>query len=162
MPITKLVCTSCKNRFYRNDLIPYKGLNYCQDCYAAKLAREKFSEEICSLFGIMTPGPRIWKQRKDMIAQYNYTDDMIILAIKYAKYVKKMQDFGYSIGIAPYVMDEAIKYYNYSPENPTPVIEEETRQPVEEPETTPIQVAVKKEKKKKQVELDPDAFLEGW
>ena len=77
-------CAGCKQEFRKDELIQYATLSgkttywYCKDCYEEKLAREKFSNKICEIFGIKSPGPRIWTERKRLRDKYGYTDNTII------------------------------------------------------------------------------------
>ena len=74
-----LTCSECskqkkENKLYpRDEIINYKGQNYCPKCYAEKLEKEKFSEFICNLFGLKAPGPVIYSQRKRLKEKYYYT-----------------------------------------------------------------------------------------
>lgn len=95
MQITRK-CAGCKQEFRKDELIQYATLSgkttywYCKDCYEEKLAREKFSNKVCEIFGIKSPGPRIWTERKRLRDKYGYTDNTIIECLDYIyKVVKK-------------------------------------------------------------------------
>lgn len=89
-------CTGCGEEFRKDEMIEYSSLSgktckwYCKSCYEEKLAREKFSNKICSIFGIKAPGPRIWTERKRLQNKYGYTDDTIIECLDYIYNVLKM------------------------------------------------------------------------
>lgn len=94
-------CFSCKELFPVNSLTEYAGINakefhkYCSKCLEEKKEREKFSDTVCRIFGIKSPGPRIWTERKRLILTYGYTDDIIVNCLKYlydTKHLKKLQE----------------------------------------------------------------------
>lgn len=82
-------CFECKQQFRREELVDYAGINaktmhsYCPKCLKEKQARDKFAEKVCMIFGIKTPGPRIWTERKRLINTYGYTDNIIIDCLDY-------------------------------------------------------------------------------
>ena len=90
-------CYGCKESFRTSDMIEYAatGANikhwYCKKCYTDKLARERFSEKICTLFGVKGPGPKIWTERKRIFDKYGYTDDTIIDCLDYIYNVEHIE-----------------------------------------------------------------------
>ena len=84
-----LKCHGCKEVFRREELISYcspnakTSYNYCKKCYEEKLARERFSQTVCQIFGLKAPGPRIWKERERLKETFGYTDDTIVDCLKY-------------------------------------------------------------------------------
>lgn len=88
-------CFECKETFRKEELINYMPLTaktshyYCKKCLEEKLARERFSEKVCSIFGILKPGPRIWTERKRLKREFGYTDDTIIDCLDYIYNVEK-------------------------------------------------------------------------
>lgn len=72
---------------------------FCRNCYEDKLAREKFQNKICEIFGIKAPGPLIWTQRKRLIDEYGYTDDAIIDCLEYIYNVEHMKILKESLGL---------------------------------------------------------------
>ncbi len=84
---------------------------YCQSCYEEKLAREKFQQKVCQIFGLESPGPLIWTQRKRLIDKYGYTDDAIVDCLDYIYHVKHMDKLKESLGlVGPRSMDEMKKW----------------------------------------------------
>lgn len=83
-------CSNCKEEFRKDILIEYSSLSgktshwFCPKCYEEKMSREKFADSVCKIFGIKSPGPRIWADRKAIIDKYGYTDDTIIDCLEYA------------------------------------------------------------------------------
>ena len=77
-------CFECKEKFRTDEMINYNNKWYCKKCYEDKLARERFSDKVCKIFGVKAPGPRIWTERKRIIETYGYTDDTIVDCIEYA------------------------------------------------------------------------------
>ncbi len=95
MQITRK-CAGCKQDIRKDEMIQYASLSgkttywYCKDCYEEKLAREKFSNKVCEIFGIKSPGPRIWTERKRLRDTYGYTDNAVVECLDYIyKVVKK-------------------------------------------------------------------------
>lgn len=98
-----LKCYGCKEVFRREELISYASPNaktsnnYCPKCYAEKLAREKFSQTVCQIFGLKAPGPRIWAERERLRDTYGYTDDTICDCLKYIYEVNKTKKLSESL-----------------------------------------------------------------
>ena len=84
-----LTCYECKEKFPREQLVAYATPgavtqhNYCPKCLEDKIARDNFSAEICKIFGVKSPGARIWTERKRIQDEYGYTDNTIIDCLKY-------------------------------------------------------------------------------
>ena len=102
MQITRK-CAGCKQDFRKDEMIQYATLSgkttywYCKDCYAERLAREKFSNKVCEIFGIKSPGPRIWTERKRLQNTYGYTDDSIVDCLDYIYNVSKKDKLAESL-----------------------------------------------------------------
>ena len=98
-------CAGCKQEFHKDELIQYASLSgkttywFCKECYAEKLAREKFSNKVCEIFGIKSPGPRIWTERKRLINTYGYTDDAIVDCLDYIYNVVKKNKLAESLAL---------------------------------------------------------------
>lgn len=98
-----LKCFGCKQEFRREELISYtpvtakNAYNYCKDCLKEKQARERFSDKVCSIFGIKAPGPRIWTERKRIMNTYGYTDDIIIDCLEYIYKIQKCKKLSESL-----------------------------------------------------------------
>lgn len=104
MKITR-VCHGCKQEFRKDEMLQYSTLSgkttywFCPNCYEEKLAREKFSYKVCSIFGIKSPGPLIWSQRKYLQNKYGYTDDIIIDCLDYMYKVCNKKVLKESLGL---------------------------------------------------------------
>ena len=104
MQITRK-CSGCKNDFHKDELIQYATLSgkttywYCPACYEEKLARERFSNKVCEIFGIKSPGPRIWTERKRLKNEYGYTDDAIVDCLDYIYNVSKKDKLSESLAL---------------------------------------------------------------
>ena len=61
------------------------------NCYEDNIEREKFSNKVCEIFGIKSPGPVIWTQRKKLRDTYGYTDSAIIDCLEYIYNVLKLK-----------------------------------------------------------------------
>ena len=110
-------CHDCKEEFHKDEMIEYATLTgkttywYCRTCYEEKLAREKFQHKVCEIFGIKSPGPLIWTQRKHIRETYGYTDNTIIECLEYIYNVKRMNKLKESLGlINPRSVEEMRKW----------------------------------------------------
>lgn len=63
MAATSYVCYKCKERFPASEMIGYKEHRFCSECYNKVRDNEIFSNFICELFGLISPGPRIWAEK---------------------------------------------------------------------------------------------------
>jgi hypothetical protein len=90
-------CHVCKEVFRNEDMVSYTGPKaktsywYCKKCYNEKIEQEKFANKVCTIFGIKTPGPRIWTERKRLIDTYGYSDETIVDCLDYIYNVLKKQ-----------------------------------------------------------------------
>lgn len=98
-------CYGCKQDIRKEEMIQYTSLSgkssywYCKTCYEEKLAREKFSNKVCEIFGIKSPGPRIWTERKRLRDKYGYTDSAIIDCLEYIYNVVKKDKLSESLAL---------------------------------------------------------------
>lgn len=111
------VCYSCKNSFPKEEMIQYAGLNakilhwYCKKCYEEKTARENFSVTVCKIFGLKSPGPRIWREREALMMKYGYTDNTIIDCLEYVYNVEKKKKLSESLYfVTPPMVEKAKKW----------------------------------------------------
>ena len=110
-------CYGCKQSIRKDEMIQYSSITgktsywFCRSCYEEKLARERFQMKVCQIFGIKSPGPVIWTQRKRLRDTYGYTDDAIIDCLEYVYHVKKMNKLSESLVlINPKNMEEMKKW----------------------------------------------------
>jgi len=110
-------CFGCKQDFRKEELVEYfsssgKTSNwYCKDCLAEKQSRERFITKVCQIFGLQTPGPLIWTQRKHLRNTYGYTDDAIVDCLDYLYNVEKKSTLKESLGlVAPWSMEKTKKW----------------------------------------------------
>lgn len=121
MKLTKK-CYGCKQDFRREELVDYASpmaktmQSYCPKCLAEKQAREKFSNKVCMIFGIKSPGPRIWTERKRLIETYGYTDDIIVDCLEYIYIVEKKKKFAESLCLVNPPTVEKMKRWKTSEE----------------------------------------------
>ena len=98
-------CYGCKQDIRKDELIQYASISgkttywFCKSCYEEKLAREKFQLKVCQIFGLKSPGPLIWTQRKKLRDTYGYTDDAIIDCLDYIYNVEHMNKLKESLGL---------------------------------------------------------------
>lgn len=110
-------CAGCKQEILKDEMIQYTSLSgktscwLCKECYEDKLSREKFQMKVCEIFGIKSPGPLIWTQRKRLRNTYGYTDDAIVDCLEYIYKVKHMKILKESLGLVnPRSMEEMKKW----------------------------------------------------
>lgn len=90
-------CYSCKQQFRKSELVDYCSINsntlhsYCPKCLAEKQERDLFSQKVCQIFGIKSPTPQIWTERKRLREKYGYTDSIIIDCLDYIYNVEKIK-----------------------------------------------------------------------
>ena len=98
-------CFGCKQDIRKDEMIQYTSFSgktshwFCKSCYEEKLARERFQNKVCEIFGIKSPGPLIWTQRKRLRDEYGYTDDAIIDCLEYIYNVEHMDKLKESLGL---------------------------------------------------------------
>lgn len=98
-------CQGCKQDIHKSEMIQYftpsgkTSYWYCKTCYEEKIAREKFQTKVCEIFGIKSPGPLIWTQRKRLRDTYGYTDDAIVDCLEYIYNVEHMNKLKESLGL---------------------------------------------------------------
>lgn len=155
-------CAGCKESIRKDEMIQYSSLSgkttlwYCKDCYESKLARERFSNKVCEIFGIKTPGPVIWSQRKKLRDTYAYTDDTIIDCLDYVynvKHIKKLSESLYFV--KPEMIEEMKKWKRFKEAQGSNLAAAIINTQVVE-EKVPVR---ENNSKKKEINLD-DALLE--
>ena len=116
MQVTR-VCYECKQSFRKTEMTEYASTKakiahwYCPNCLEQKISRDNFSDNICQIFGIKAPGPRIWTERKRLQKTYGYTDDTIIRCLRYVYDVKHFKQLNESLALVkPSLVNEMEKY----------------------------------------------------
>lgn len=143
-----VTCVYCKERFDR-DRIPFKQVSSrryahlgCYEREEAKVQKElgdkeKLEEYIMKMFGESYINPRIRKQIKQYVEEYEYTYSGILKSLTYFFEVKgnSIEKANGGIGIVPYVYKDAYNYYyslwlaqqkneHFKPEEYIPVVRE--------------------------------------
>lgn len=151
-------CFKCKQEFRREELIDYAAPgtismhSYCCNCLEEKHAQERFAAKVCQIFGIKTPGPRIYAERKRLRDRYGYTDDTIVDCLDYIKNVKKKKMVSESIYlVTPTIIEEMMAYKSALSNQIVRAIATEMHEYV-----TPIIEPTEKKKEK----LNPDDWLD--
>ena len=110
-------CYGCKQDIRKEEMVQYSSPSgktsywFCKDCYNDKISRENFSNKVCEIFGITTPGPLIWTQRKRLQNTYGYTDDAIVDCLEYIYNVEHMNKLKESLGLVnPMNMEKMRKW----------------------------------------------------
>ena len=98
-------CFGCKQDIHKDEMIQYTSPSgktsywFCRACYEEKMARERFQTKVCQIFGLKSPGPVIWTQRKKLQETYGYTDDAIVDCLEYIYNVEHMNKLKESLGL---------------------------------------------------------------
>ena len=110
-------CHGCGQDIRKDEMIQYSTVSgktsywFCKTCYEERMARERFQTKVCQIFGIKSPGPLIWTQRKKLQDAYGYTDDAIVDCLEYIYNVRHMDKLKESLGLVnPRSMTEMKKW----------------------------------------------------
>lgn len=155
-------CSQCKQDFLKNEMVQYASpraktmLWYCKKCLENKKQRDKFSDKVCYIFGIKTPGPRIWAERKRLIEKFGYTDQTIIDCLEYLYNVKKMKKISETLYlINPKTVEEMKNYQRRNSAEAQNLIrasQVETKEYI-----VPVEI---NNKKRNKIEYNPDEWLD--
>lgn len=161
MKLTKQ-CYECKQQFRREELVEYCSdiaitpHSYCPKCLQDKQMREKFAAKVCSIFGVKSPGPRIWTERKRIQNKYGYTDDTIIDCLEYIYDVENCKKIAESLClITPATVDRMLQFKRTQDVKSWQIINAMTTTVVEH------LVPMKESKTDTKDTLNPDEWLEG-
>ena len=112
-----LVCSKCHDTFRREEMVKYASINcktalwYCPKCLQEKQENEWFINEICRIFGVKSPGGRIYKERLELKEKYGYTDKTIIECLEYVYNVEKLKKDSVSLYfVKPDMIEKMMKY----------------------------------------------------
>lgn len=110
-------CFECKQMFPSSQLIEYASLtsnishSYCPTCLKLKQDRDLFSQTVCMIFGTKTPGPRMWTERKRLMENYGYSDEVIIDCLNYVYKVENHKvDIESLYLVTPVSVDRMMQY----------------------------------------------------
>ena len=155
-------CHGCKQDIMKDEMIQYATLSgkttywFCKSCYEERMARERFQNKVCEIFGIKSPGPRIWTERKRLIDTYGYTDDAIVDCLEYIYNVEHMNKLTESLSLVGPRSMNSMKVWRADKKARAGSI----AAAIANMETQEYVVPVKEHKKvKKEINLD-DALLE--
>lgn len=153
-------CFSCKETFltaHMSKIFSASGKTsqwYCPKCANEKHAREAFSNKVCQIFGIKSPGPRIWTERKRLQDNYGYTDDTIVNCLDYIYNVKKMKKLAESLTlVTPSMVDEMMDYRKSEEKRNKNIISAMNT------ELKEYIVPLQKKKIRKKEKMNPDDYL---
>lgn len=112
-----LTCSECSRQklpvkvFPRGEIVNFNNRNLCPQHYKEAVEKQKFNNYICELFGIKSPGPKIFNQRKHLNEQ-GFTDETICHTLDYLFNVKKLNKAYESLGLVNQkTVDEAYDYH---------------------------------------------------
>lgn len=154
-------CFGCKHTFRKEELVHYTSLKaknghwFCPKCLEERQSRDAFSDKVCEIFGIKSPGPVIWRQREALIKKYGYTDQTIMDCLDYmynVKHTKKISETLYFV--TPYNIDQMKQYKRRQSANSGSIIAA-INQPMEVQE-----VEVQENTKSNKQRINPDDWLE--
>lgn len=120
------VCYKCKERFPAAEMIGYKEHRFCPACYNKARENEVFSNFICELFGLISPGPRIWAEKARLEKKGCSTKTMMrtldyVYNIKREPKPQKLHETIYLVN--PENIAEAKEYYKRKEEEQKMAIE---------------------------------------
>ena len=154
-------CYSCKEQFRKEELVDYAAPgtktmhSYCTKCLKEKHAREAFSDKVCMIFGLKSPGPRIWKERQRLQDKYGYTDETIINCLDYIYCIEKKKKLAESLCLVqPYMVERMMRYKAYKEHEAMNVVR------AAQVETKEYIVPIKENVTKKKESLNPDEWLD--
>ena len=106
-------CFECKENVLADDAVKADGHCFHPKCYGIVLDKKNLMAYICKLFGLKSPGPVIYSQRKTFMEKYKYTDAGMLKTLQYLYEVQKTKIEGAKerIGLIPYAYDEAQEYF---------------------------------------------------
>ena len=116
-------CRQCGKEINKESAIKIKERIYvcsteCEQKYTAAKSTQKNSDDLTELKSYINQlyngevnWPLIMKQLKSMREEYGYKISGILYTLKYAHDIKEMNFNGNSIGIVPYIYNEAKQFY---------------------------------------------------
>lgn len=155
------VCYGCKEKFRTEELVEYASPrakimhNYCPKCLEEKKSKDAFSDKVCNIFGIKSPGPRIWTERKRLQETYGYTDSAIIDCLDYIYNIEKKKKISESLYLINPVMMDKMQVFKRKKENESIKLAKATQIKMNE-FIAPTQT----NKKRNKVEYNPDEWLD--
>lgn len=154
-------CHGCKQIFPEHSLVKYStstGLTsyrFCQKCFNEKQERDKFNYKVCEIFGIKSPGPRIWTERKRLQLEYGYTDNVLIDCLDYLYKVKNLKRLADSLClINPTTVNEMIQYKKAQQYNAEKIVS------AIKMDTIDYIVPMKSNNESSKKKIDPNDFLD--
>ena len=150
-------CAHCGEQFDKDNGKRYKNKNYHKKCYDIVVERDELVACICKIFHLKKAGPRNYAMIKSYLEK-GYTYKGMENALKYFYEVQNhpIDKANESIGIIPYIYEEAQNYFNrimMQQDKITKMLEEKNK------DTIKVTMSNAPKKKKKQL-LDLD-LLEG-
>lgn len=107
---------TCDGKYPKDEMVEYKGKNYCKECYEIKFKedtdREKLYKYLQEIFNINYPTGLMLKQIKEYREDRNYSYKNIYFTLKYMVEIQKKQlQMQYGIALVPHFYDEMLSYY---------------------------------------------------
>ena len=118
-------CYSCKKPFRKTELVDYCSIgsnvfhSYCPECLVEKQERDLFAQKVCQVFGIKSPGPQIWTERKRLKEKYGYTDSIIIDCLDYIYNIEKIKKKSETLYFVTPAMIEKMKQWKRAEQQKT-------------------------------------------
>lgn len=155
------VCYGCKESFHKDELIEYASARattphwYCQKCLKEKQERERFSDKVCEIFGLKSPGPRIWKERQRLQNTYGYTDGVIIDCLEYIYNIRHFKKLSESLVLVNPKMVMEMRRWKSSEDNKNGSIIAAMSTPIEH-----VQVEIQENTSSNKKIIDINDFLD--
>lgn len=105
-------CAYCGHNMDKDVAVRYKEKNYHDKCCQAAKERDRVCKYICYIYNLKVPGPRNYALLKKYIEE-GYTYKGIFYSLKYFYEIQKADKAKAkeSIGIVPFIYEEAQKYF---------------------------------------------------
>lgn len=112
---------TCEKKHPKEVLTKYKGKNYCQTCLKEKRHNDEDYQfllmKISTSYNIPYPTGMMLRQIKNFKNDRGYSYRNQALAVEYIKTVlRKKMETKYGLGLVPYVIDDAVRYYKENEE----------------------------------------------
>ena len=115
MAAKTITCQWCRTPVVIAAKVTYKNKAYHVKCAQEIADRDEFLDYVCKQQFLLSPGPTIYRQRKNFIEKYGYTDKEMLQAARYIHEVvnkgKNREQWNETIGLIPHVMEDAKEHW---------------------------------------------------
>lgn len=109
-------CAFCGETVDKDVTIRHEDKNFHENCVEEHKAKKEIYAYVAQVFkfkSVNRPGPKIISQLKNFREKYGYSYKQILIALQYHFDIQKgsVKNANEGIGIVPYVMEDALAYY---------------------------------------------------